>query len=47
LRSGLKEDLGFEGDPVKAIKGALKDVDASSVELQHRAEKYWIEDVSH
>jgi hypothetical protein len=42
-----KEDLGFKGDPVEAIKGALGDVDAGSVELQHMVKKYWIEDVSH
>ncbi len=32
----------FEGDPVEAIDGILADVEAGSVELQHRIKELWI-----
>jgi hypothetical protein len=35
------EDLKFEEDPVKAIKGLLSEVKMNSVELQHLAKKIW------
>lgn len=34
----------FKGDPVKAIEGLLKDVEADSVDLQHSAKKHWVKD---
>ena len=41
----------FEGDPVKAIEGLLKDIDIDSVKLQHETQKLWakkvLEHVSH
>lgn len=36
-----KENPAFEGDPVKAIEGLLKDVDVDSVTLQHEIPKLW------
>ena len=36
-----KETPAFEGDPVKAIEGLLKDVDIDSVTLQHQTQKLW------
>ena len=35
------EKTTFEGDPVKAIEGLLKDVDSDSVTLQHESQKLW------
>ncbi len=35
----------FEGDPVKAIEGLLKDVDIDSVKLQHETQKVWAKKV--
>jgi len=35
------ETITFEGDPVKAIEGLLKDVKADSVTLQHESQKLW------
>jgi hypothetical protein len=35
----------FEGDPVKAIEGLLKDVDIDSVTLQHESQKIWAKKV--
>ncbi|MFQ5951226.1 MAG: hypothetical protein ACE5KH_03980 [Candidatus Geothermarchaeales archaeon] len=35
------QEVGFEGDPVEAIDGLLKDVDLDSVELQHLAKDLW------
>ena len=40
------EGPGFEGDPVEAIRGLLKGIDVDSVELQHMAKRFWVEDVS-
>jgi hypothetical protein len=39
--SSQKEMPIFEGDPVKAIEGLLKDFDIDSVSLQHEAKKLW------
>jgi hypothetical protein len=35
----------FEGDPVKAIEGLLKDVNIDSVTLQHETQKIWAKKV--
>ena len=35
------ETITFEGDPVKAIEGLLKDVKSDSVTLQHESQKLW------
>lgn len=35
------EELTFEGDPVKAIEGLLKDINIDSVTLQHETQKFW------
>jgi hypothetical protein len=35
------ENLEFEGDPVEAIDSILADLDADSVELQHKARVLW------
>jgi hypothetical protein len=35
----------FEGDPVKAIEGLLKDVNMDSVTLQHETQKLWAKKV--
>lgn len=40
-----KEAPIFEGDPVKAIEGLLKDVDVDSVTLQHESHKLWAKKV--
>ena len=40
-----KENVTFEGDPVKAIEGLLKDVDVDSVTLQHETKKLWAKKV--
>jgi hypothetical protein len=40
-----KENVTFEGDPVKAIEGLLKDVDTDSVTLQHESSKLWTKKV--
>jgi hypothetical protein len=39
------ETLTFEGDPVEAIEGLLKDVDVDSVTLQHEIQKFWTKKV--
>ena len=43
--SSQKETPIFEGDPVKAIEGLLKDVDLDSVTLQHLSSKLWAKKV--
>jgi len=43
--SNQKENPIFEGDPVKAIEGLLKDIDVDSVTLQHESRKLWTEKV--
>ena len=40
-----KENVAFEGDPVKAIEGLLKDIDTDSVSLQHESTKLWTKKV--
>jgi len=35
------EETEFTGDPVEVIKGVLKGVNGSSVELQHLAKNLW------
>ncbi len=40
-----KETPIFEGDPVKAIEGLLKDIDMDSVTLQHESRKLWTKKV--
>jgi hypothetical protein len=37
----LEKKEKFEGDPVEAIKGILKDLDYNSVELQHAVKEFW------
>ena len=39
------ENVNFEGDPVEAIEGLLKDVDIDSVSLQHETKKLWAKKV--
>lgn len=45
LSNTEKEPAPFEGDPVKAIEGLLKDVDVDSVTLQHETQKLWAKKV--
>jgi hypothetical protein len=40
-----KENLEFEGDPVQAIEGLIKDIDVNSVTLQHEVQKIWAKKV--
>ncbi len=40
-----KEAANFEGDPIKAIEGLLKDVNVDSVTLQHETQKVWAKKV--
>jgi hypothetical protein len=35
------EKAVFEGDPVKAIEGLLKDINKDSVKLQHESQELW------
>ncbi len=39
--STTKENVRFEGDPVKTIDGILGDLKLNSVELQHSARRVW------
>jgi len=39
--STAKENVRFEGDPVRAIDGILGDMKLSSVELQHSVRRSW------
>jgi hypothetical protein len=39
--STTKENIRFEGDPVKAIDGILVDLKLNSVELQHSVRRVW------
>ena len=39
------EPINFEGDPVKAIEGLLKDINVDSVTLQHETQKLWAKKV--
>lgn len=43
--SSRKEMPNFEGDPVKAIEGLLRDIDVDSVTLQHESRKIWAKKV--
>jgi hypothetical protein len=45
ISSVEKETVTFEGDPVEAIEGLLKDVDVDSVTLQHETQKLWAKKV--
>jgi hypothetical protein len=36
-----KTTPAFEGDPVKAIEGLLKEIKIDSVTLQHETQKIW------
>jgi hypothetical protein len=45
LSTAEQESTVFEGDPVKAIEGLLKDVDIDSVTLQHEIPKLWAKKV--
>ncbi len=45
LSTTEKEPSNFEGDPVKAIEGLLKDVNVDSVTLQHNTQKLWAKKV--
>ena len=40
-----EESVNFEGDPVKAIEGLLKDVNVDSITLQHEIQKLWAKKV--
>jgi hypothetical protein len=44
--SSAKENVRFEGDPVKAIDGILGEMKLNSVELQHSVRKAWASKVS-
>ena len=44
--STAKEDVQFEGDPVKAIDGILGEMKLNSVELQHSVRKAWASKVA-
>ncbi len=41
LSTTEKEPVNFEGDPVKALEGLLKDIKVDSVTLQHETQKVW------
>ena len=45
VSSSEKETVRFEGDPVKAIDGLLKDVNIDSVQLQYETQKLWAKKV--
>jgi hypothetical protein len=45
ISSADSESPQFEGDPVKAIEGLLKDVNIDSVTLQHETQKLWAKKV--
>jgi hypothetical protein len=40
-----KETVAFEGDPVEAIDGLLKEIDIDAVALQHETRKLWTKKV--
>jgi hypothetical protein len=44
--SAAREDVKFEGDPVKAIDGILGDMKLNSVELQHSVRRAWTSKVA-
>jgi hypothetical protein len=43
--SSEKDKPIFEGDPVKAIEGLLRDINVDSVTLQHETQKVWAKKV--
>jgi hypothetical protein len=45
LSTAEQENPNFEGDPIKAIEGLLKDVDIDSVTLQHEIPNLWTKKV--
>ena len=45
LSTAGEDSVNFEGDPVKAIEGLLKDVNLDSVTLQHEIQKLWAKKV--
>ncbi len=45
LPTANKEQTVFEGNPVDAIEGLLKDVKVDSVTLQHEVQKLWAKKV--
>ena len=45
LSTTEEESQLFEGDPVKAIEGLLKDINLDSVTLQHETQKLWAKKV--
>ena len=45
LSTAEAENPNFEGDPVKAIEGLLKDVQIDSVTLQHEGSELWAKKV--
>jgi hypothetical protein len=44
--STAKENVRFEGDPMKAIDGILGEMKMNSVELQHSVRRAWAKKVS-
>ena len=40
-----EDNVNFEGDPIKAIEGLLKDVNVDSITLQHEIQKLWAKKV--
>lgn len=44
--STAKEDIRFEGDPVQAIDGILREMKLNSVELQRSVRRAWVSKVS-
>jgi hypothetical protein len=44
--STAKENVRFEGDPIKAIEGILADMKLNSVELQHSTKRTWASKVA-
>jgi hypothetical protein len=44
--STARENVRFEGDPVKAIDGILREMRLGSVELQHSVRTAWASKVS-
>ena len=45
VSTAAEDNVNFEGDPVKAIEGLLKDVNLDSVTLQHEIQKLWAKKV--
>jgi len=45
LMSVEGENPSFEGDPIMAIEGLLRDIRIDSVTLQHETQKFWAQKV--